>query len=217
MAKSDSPKRQEAKSQRLMEGIKNPDVSRDRSNQFLDDPNAGTRDPTDGRARYDWKTRYPRKAKCEILLESIYLSIIFFISFFLIFTIWKGWFSSLILVSAEDILILKKYGYYALSGMLGGITFSIKYLYRVVARGYWHQDRRIWRLMSPFQAMTLSFIMGAMIDASFIPAQRPTSGAATISIGFLVGYFADEAIGKMYEIAKVIFGRTASPKTGDGK
>lgn len=65
--------------------------------------------------------------------------------------------------------------------------------------------------------MTLSFIVGALIDASFITARGPISGPAIVSTGFLVGYFADEAVGKMYEIASVIFGRSASTKAGDDK
>ena len=181
------------------------------------DPNAGSGDATDGRKRYQWTTGYPPEALTEIRWESIYLLFVFLFSLSLIFATWMGWIASLLLLTPEQAITLKKYAYCAASGMLGGVTFGIKYFYRVVARGYWHQDRRIWRLMSPLIAMTVALIIGTMIDASLIATREPTSGAAVLSIGFLVGYFADKAIAKMYEIANVIFGPIATKKADNGK
>jgi len=181
------------------------------------DPNVGAGDPTDGREAYEWVTHYPRIAWLQIIWEAIYLVVIFFISLFIIFATWRGWACSFLSVSPEEAFPLKKYLYYATSGMLGGAAFGIKYFYRVVARGYWHQDRIIWRLKSPLLSMALAFVVGALIDASLIPTQGPISGAAFVSIGFLVGYFADKAIAKMYEIADVIFGASATKKAGNGK
>lgn len=181
------------------------------------DPNAGTGDPTDGRKQYQWTTGYPPKALREIHWESIYLLFVFLFSFSLIFATWIGWITSLFLLPPEQAITLKKYAYYAASGMLGGVTFGIKYFYRVVARGYWQQDRRIWRLMSPLIAMAVALIMGSMINASIIETREPKSGAAIISIGFLAGYFADQAIAKMYEIANVIFGPISRKKADNGK
>ena len=180
-------------------------------------PNAGAGDPTDGREAYEWATRYPRIAWVQIIWEALYLIVIFLISLFIIFATWKGWACSFLSASPGEALTLKKYIYYAASGMLGGVAFGIKYFYRVVARGYWHQDRIIWRLKSPLLAMALAFVVGALIDASLIPTRGPSSDAAFVSIGFLVGYFADKAIAKMYEIADVIFGASATKKAGNGK
>jgi len=181
------------------------------------DPNAGSGDPTDGRKRYQWTTGYPPEALTQIRWESIYLLFVFLFSLSLIFATWMGWIASLFLLTPEQTITLKKYAYYAASGMLGGVTFGIKYFYRVIARGYWHQDRRIWRLMSPLIAMTVALFIGTMIDASLIETREPTSGAAVLSVGFLVGYFADKAIAKMYEIANVIFGPIATKKADNGK
>ena len=179
--------------------------------------NAGISDPTDGRERYDWTTCYSPQALSEIRCEAIYLFIVLLCSLFLIFAMWKGWFSYFLSVSPKQVITLKQYAYYAASGMLGGVTFDIKYLYRSVARGYWNQDRRIWRIMSPFIAMTVAFVVGAMVDASLISTQVSLSGAAFVSIGFLTGYFADHAVAKMYEVACVLFGRSATTKAGYGK
>ena len=180
--------------------------------------NAGTSDPTDGKERFEWKTGYADQAVKEIRLESLYLYFLLMLSHFLLFANWKGWICILFDVQPEYACTLKKYVYYAGSGLLGGVAFGIKYFYRVVARGYWHQDRRLWRMMSPFLGMTIALIIGTMIEASlFNSTKRIFSNAGYISIGFLTGYFADLAVGKMYEIATVIFGRSATEKTEDGK
>lgn len=181
------------------------------------EPNAGAGDPTDGREAYDWKTRYPREAVIQIRLEGLYLFFLFLCSYMILFAAWKGWVGAFLSVSPSDALTLKRYLFYAGSGLLGGIAFGIKYFYRVVARGYWHLDRRLWRLKAPLLSMTLSFIVGTMIDAGLIPTRTSVSSAAIISTGFLVGYFADQAIAKMYEIAEVVFGKSAATKAGDGK
>ena len=94
--------------------------------------------------------------------------------------------------------------------MLGGLTFGMKYFYRVVARGWWNQDRRIWRLMSPIISAIVALMVGNLIEANFINNAKILNGSTVIAIGFLTGYFADEAVGKMYEIANVIFGTNNS-------
>jgi len=181
------------------------------------EPNTGTGDPTDGRKQYFWNSEYPPQARSEIRCEALFLFFILFISNFLIFATWRGWVDSIFNLSPKQIIILRQYAYYSSAGILGGVTFGIKYFYRVVARGYWHQDRRCWRLLSPFIASTIAFIVGAMVDSTLIATRIKMSGSAFISIGFLTGYFADNAVAKMSEIANVLFGRSVSTKAGDGK
>jgi len=175
------------------------------------DLNAGTADPSDGREQHEWETSYPRKAVIEIRYELIFLFILLFTSLFLIFFNWVGWINTFIPLSPEQNITLRKYLYFAFSGLLGGVAYGIKYFYRTVARGYWHQDRRIWRVMSPFVALIIGLIVGTMINSNIMKAPAPLSGAACVSIGFVSGYFADQAVGKMYEIAAVIFGKSAVP------
>lgn len=174
--------------------------------------NAGPSDPTDGRNVNEWKSRYEPEAQKLIRQEFVYLVVIFLLSNALIFSTWYGCIHTYLKLSPERVLTLKKYLYYSSAGMLGGVTFGIKYFYRVVARGYWNQDRRIWRWLSPLLAMSIAFIVGVLIDASFISSKGPASAAAFVSIGFMSGYFADEAVGKMYDIATVLFGRTQGTK-----
>jgi hypothetical protein len=70
-------------------------------------------------------------------------------------------------------------------------------------------------------ALTVALIAGAMIDGGIMTAQKPLSNAAVVSIGFLVGYLADDIVGKMCEIAGALFGTGAmsknGAKSGDGK
>ncbi|MFH1062044.1 MAG: hypothetical protein V1747_04070 [Candidatus Omnitrophota bacterium] len=180
-------------------------------------PNASSEDSTDGRKRYDWKTGYPSEALHKIYAEAIFLFIMFFSSLLLIFAAWQGLIMGLFLLDSEQVVVLKKYSYYASSGLLGGVTFGMKYFYRMVARGYWHEDRRMWRIMSPFIATVIALIVGALIDSSMINTKKPLITPAILSLGFLSGYFADEAVGKMYEIANVIFGRSVTTKAGNEK
>jgi len=168
-------------------------------------------DNTDNRERYDFKSKYDNKARNEIRYEGIFLLFIMLVSLFMIYLNWKG-----VLLSYFDITSgqdsFKRYIYYLASGLLGGITFSIKYFYRVVARGWWHQDRRFWRISSPLLSAVMGFMTGVLIEAQLLNTNIPSNGASIVAIGFLAGYFADEAVGKMYEIANVIFGTNNTKK-----
>lgn len=175
-------------------------------------PDVGTADPTDGRAPLDWNSRYPPDARKQIRLEALYTVGLFGLSLLLIFLTWKGTFGSWLYVRPDEAVTFKKYCYYAFSGLLGGTVFGIKYLYRVVARGYWHVDRRLWRFLSPLAGLGVAFALGALFEASLIAVRTPTSGAAIVGVGFLIGYFADAAVGKMHEIADVLFGTTIKAK-----
>ena len=166
-------------------------------------------DDTDGRDKFDCKSKYPEDAKSEIRCETIFLFTLLFSSLIALYLVWVGYVGSWLGLSGEEGLIFRKYALFATSGLIGGITFGMKYFYRVVARGYWHQDRKAWRIMSPFVSMIIALITGTLVNTNMVSGQEMTSGASTLAIGFLAGYFADEAVGKMYEVANVIFGRTS--------
>ena len=57
-----------------------------------------------------------------------------------------------------------------------------------------------WRLFSPLIAVSLSVVMSAIMikDVS-------SSSSMAITIGYLTGYFSDEAVSKMYDVACVLF------------
>lgn len=167
---------------------------------------------TDERKHGDWKTIYPGFAWLQIGLETLYLFSLLFGVFYSLYLVWSGcypdWLLNCNLKAIVGSYSFRAYSYYSLAGLLGGLTFGIKYHYRVIGRGYWHQDRCIWRLMSPFVSMVLGLLVGAMVESSFIHSPASSSGAAKLTIGFLAGYFADKAVGKMYEFADALFGKS---------
>ncbi|MFW3412677.1 hypothetical protein ACN9J3_08060 [Aliarcobacter butzleri] len=180
-----------------------------RENQSL---NESSIDNTDDRKRYEYQSKYDDCARGEIRYESIFLIIIILSSFFMIYLNWIGLLSNLCNITADQNETFRRYIFYTASGLLGGSTFSIKYFYRVVARGWWHQDRRIWRVSTPLLSSVIGFMTGVLIEAQLINTTIPSSAPSIIAIGFLAGYFADEAVGKMYEIANVIFGSNNTKK-----
>src|SRR5205814_2702359 len=136
-----------------------PPVAHDRDARL--GPDAGSADPTDNRRQYDWKSHYPAEARSQINYEALYLVAVFIIAAAGILLGWANVIANLVGLSGDSGDILRKYIIYSGSGLLGGAVYGIKYLYRVVARGYWHEDRRLWRLLSPLNASALGFVMGA--------------------------------------------------------
>lgn len=174
--------------------------------------NAGTSDPTDGREKYDWQSRYPTEAKKRMLLEFLYISTIFLFSIAWLFSVWYGCFFKFLNLTPDQILIFKKFCYFSSAGMLGGVTYGIKYFYRTVARGYWHVDRIYWRLLSPFVSMTISIVFGSLFASKLISSPlNLATGSSFVILGFFAGYFSDNALGKMMEVAEVIFGKVQKP------
>lgn len=170
--------------------------------------NVDPTDPTDSRKQYDWESKYPVAACSKIWWEATYVVVLIGMSLVLILANWRGITADWLSVTGHNADVLRRYCYYSFAGLLGGGVFCLKYLYRMVARGYWHMDRRIWRFTSPLNALALAFVTGALLEASIISLRAPISGSAIVGIGFLVGYFADAAVAKLHEVAEVLFGAT---------
>jgi hypothetical protein len=161
----------------------------------------------DGRRAGEWRTRYP-DARLHIYGEAIYLAIHLFAVLGLIVVCWLGKIPQLG-QSADRSLRLSRYIYAWLAGTLGGTMFSIKWLYHSVARYYWNQDRRLWRLFTPHLsgALALMFLVTARSGLlNTVNLSAYNSPSAIIASSFLVGYFSDSAIGKLKDIAETLFG-----------
>lgn len=177
------------------------------------EPRIIPKDETDGRDLHSWQSRYSEAARIEIRLEAFAVTAILFASLAMIFVVWSG-----LLVNWMDCEIcyrraFSRYGYFFLGGVLGGTLFGIKFLYHVVARGFWNQDRRLWRFLSPWLAGSLALIVGALTDAGFLGLTiSANKGSAYLSLGFITGYFGDKALAKMTEMADVIFGTRDNSK-----
>ena len=172
---------------------------------------------TDERKPLDWKTRYEEGARKQICGEAIYLGILLFAMPALIAALWLECFRSTIL--AEKYSTLCRYGYAWFAGTLGGTMFSIKWLYHAVARAYWNHDRRLWRIFCPLLSGALAFAFYTLASSGLVKTidvaslQRP---AAIVACSFLVGYFSDSAIGKLREIAEILFGTRREQKESKG-
>lgn len=166
-------------------------------------------DPNDGRNAGSWETRYPIKAQRTIIIEAIYLAIIFLSipSIILLIIFWKE------CIFFTD-LVFRKYAFAWLGGTFGGVLFAIKWLYHSVAKNIWNEDRRLWRLFTPHLSGGFSFAIIVLISSNLINVFDPASlnKLSTIfGIGFLSGYFSDFAIGKLSEVAKILFGAAQKP------
>ncbi|WP_186178270.1 hypothetical protein [Burkholderia gladioli] len=168
-------------------------------------PDSG--DPTDGRIKFDWQTRYKGgSAWKQIGVEAVYTVCIALLSLTLIFVVWRGLLPQWAGWTKAEAHAFRIYGFYTAAGLLGGTVFCLKYLYRVVARGYWHEDRRLWRFISPLISAFVAFAIGALIQSKLISFAVQSRAPGIVGTGFLVGYFGDQAVAKLHEIANVLFG-----------
>ncbi|MBP3524272.1 MAG: hypothetical protein J6M56_11970 [Clostridia bacterium] len=167
---------------------------------------------TDGRKPYEWQSKYPKEARNEMLWEAIYIGAVLVVSFLGLFLNWSGVFSCFLKVDPTRVIAFEGILLYFLSGLMGGTIFGIKYFYRVVARGYWTQDRKYWRVFSPWISACVALVVGCMIVSGYINATQTPSTATGVCVGFISGYFADEAVGKMSEVATALFGSSSKVK-----
>jgi hypothetical protein len=181
-------------------------------------------DITDGRKELDWKSAYPLEARKGIRAEMIYLTILFCICVIVIFSIIYEIYAAdgSCRVFPEEAsgtgngfsLFLGFIGAWA-AGTLGGCCSAIKWMYHIVAKKLWHEDRRLWRLFSPHLSGAVSLIMVFLVSCGLLQifdknfAQRPVS---IMAFSFLVGYFSDKALAKMADVADTLFGGVKKDK-----
>jgi hypothetical protein len=114
-------------------------------------------------------------------------------------------------ISPEQFEVICRYAYAWIGGILGGTLFSLKWFYHCVAHWTWNRDRRLWRFLSPHLSGALAFVFVCLINSGMIvifdqnAIKRPS---LVVSVAFLVGYFSDSALAKMWEIAMSLFGST---------
>jgi hypothetical protein len=166
-------------------------------------------DPLDGRRPGEWKSRYPDEALAQIKKEAIYLGVLLFLSPASMLLLNSGLVQSLTRASDEQFRPILTFGLAWLGGLLGGTLFDIKWLYHVVARERWNQDRIYWRVFAPHISSGLAFATIALISSGLFrifDSSTTQSKTLVIGVSFLVGYFSDTAIAKLAEIAQTIFG-----------
>jgi hypothetical protein len=174
-------------------------------------------DPTDSRALLEWRSKYDApEAQRGIRFEALYMAVLFALVPVLMILLWleypRTWFA----ISQQKYHPIEHYGLAWLSGLLGGTVLDVKWLYHSVARQIWHLDRRLWRLFIPHVSGATAFAVTALIGSGMIrvfDARTVDSLPLVIGLGFLVGYFSDFAIAKLFELAETLFGASRTPKT----
>ena len=177
-------------------------------------------DPTDGKKRYEFASGYPLLCRIEIFLEAVYLVLLMAIAAYLVVWYVAGSFPLVAVGIRSDDLpkaVLHLIAF-PIAGLMGGTMFGLKWQYRVAARGWWHKDRRVWRLCSPWLSAALAMMIGIAIDGGLFGlsfSQGSMNAASTLlSVGFVTGYFADSALAKLQEIASVVFSAKTEPPKG---
>lgn len=195
---------------------KNEEKGSERNDKAAITSTDGERINTDGRGQYDWESCYPEEARKEMRGEAIYIAVVLVLSVIGLFLACWGVFSGGCAenntLCTEKLQAFESVLCYFFAGLLGGTVYGIKYFYRVIARGYWTQDRRYWRIFSPWISSCVALVVGCMVTAGFIKAVEVQTTLTSVCVGFVAGYFADDAVSKMSEVAKALFGTSSKTK-----
>lgn len=174
------------------------------------EPGFAPDDPTDGRKPGEWKTRYPEKdAQRGIRFETVYITLLLFLCPIALLGLWLKEADGFGGLSEGQCKVICVYAYAWIGGVLGGTLFTLKWFYHSVARWLWNRDRRLWRLCAPHLSGALAFVFVCMINSGILvifdqdATKKPSMIVAT---AFLVGYFSDSALAKLWEVAMIIFG-----------
>ena len=158
---------------------------------------------TDGRKPGEYYSIYPASAWVQIVLELLYL-----VAAQIIFDLFGPY---------SENKHLTAYASIGLSGVCGGCTFALKWLYHTVAKRQWHRDRLVWRLTVPITSAFLAVFSGLMIISGLVPflARAPLMVPATgAAYGFFVGLFSDNVLAALQKLAFNVFGTVDKGKSG---
>lgn len=172
-------------------------------------------DITDGRAALDYESHYPPEVRKEMRGEIIYLGLLLLLSPILIVLLYTGVPNRFLLLDPNVYRKISLFGTAWMSGLIGGTLFDMKWTYHVIAKTIWHQDRKFWRILTPHISAGLAFgVVALMSSGIFKIFDRSAleSHSVVVAISFLVGYFSDNAIAKLAEIAETLFGRSRTKK-----
>lgn len=167
-------------------------------------------DDNDGRDLFDSETKYTDVLRKEQRCEGIYIWLLFVTALIALAGVALGAFLSF--VPETHVLTAQRFTLAALGGLLGGVVYAGKWLYHSIARGLWHQDRRMWRILSPWMSVGTTIGIWSLMNIGFFPAvSQPATGivsslAIPVGTGFVIGYLSDRCLAKMKELTEVLFG-----------
>jgi hypothetical protein len=174
------------------------------------DPGFSPADLNDGRKPGEWKTRYPEAgARRQIVIEAVGLGFLLIAIPIAILLFWTGTVRHWLAIGPEEYRTVATFAYAWLAGALGGAAFSVKWLIHTVAKRKWNIDRRFWRFLTPIVAGTLAFALIAIATSGLfevLDSERLRRGSAVVGVSFILGYFSDNTIAKLAEIAERLLG-----------
>ena len=166
-------------------------------------------DLTDGRKTGEWKSKYEPEAWKFIWREAVYLFCFDVLGFLAILLVWLKIPQNRLHLSTVDTRVFSRYAFGGLSGLLGGTLFAMKWLYHTVAKRMWHLDRQLWRFLTPLISGGLAFFSVAIVQSvSGFNSAIVSTNTRTTALGFLIGFFSDNALAKLAEVAETLLGRT---------
>lgn len=171
---------------------------------------------TDGREPGNFATRYPLWAWLQIGLEFVFLLVVLTAVSVSLLTIGKAVGAKPAL--PQDIAFGLKYPTdrtfllwvsIALSGTAGGTAFALKWLYHSVAKWTWNRDRILWRFIVPPLSGVFAVFVAFMVSAEIVPflnAKAFDNFYRALGAGFLLGYFSDNVLAALQNLAVKWFG-----------
>lgn len=173
---------------------------------------------TDNRGLWDAKSRYAPQYVRAQKIEACYMLVVLLLSVLgLILVAANVTDRALLWLGLNDgtVVLARRYEWLSLGGLLGGIVYSSKWLYHAIAKGLWHEDRKVWRYLTPWISLGTTIGIGALFIAGFMKAPvnestETSSASSYIGLGFLIGYFSDMFLAKMKDVTQVLFGETES-------
>ena len=174
-------------------------------------------DLDDGREQGDWVSRYGIYPWVQITLELLYLLtlLVFCVSVIVDAVSYHADTNKVTGIVYSNIIGMRftqdiaKWIALGLVGMIGGVVFDLKWLYHSVAKGMWHRDRILWRLIVPINSAMVSVFTGLLFASGAIPFLKNETFDnlfTLLGFGFVFGYFSDSILGAMQNLARRIFG-----------
>ena len=170
-----------------------------------------SQEESDGRDLFDAKSKYDTALRKEQMYEGAYIGLLLAIDLAALAGVAAGnflWF-----IPDSSLFTAQRYTLAALAGLLGGLVYGGKWLYHSIAKGLWHQDRRMWRVLSPWMSVGTTVGIWSLMTIGFFPSVSEAESNASfgslavpLGAGFVIGYLSDRFLAKMKELTEVLFG-----------
>ena len=174
------------------------------------DPQFYPEDMTDNRERGEWKTRYPDKySQSRIHFEAIYLVSLLIISFVIFFLLLCNIFQGFFGFSESNYSLFIGYLGAFLAGLIGGVLYDLKWLIHTVGKGFWNEDRKLWRFITPISSGVLSVFVIVIIGSGLFGLFNTSlmdNSILVFALAFLSGYFSDYIVGRLQDLFASVFG-----------